>query len=171
MPKPTSSFVPKGYEVKSGGSDFLKLATGDNKLRILTDAVIGKEGWKDNKPFRRVGEDAEISPSEVDVDAKTGKPKINDFMAFYVYNHNEGKIMVAAFTQAGIRKTLVEYANDPEWGHPSGYDITITKTGEGFSTKYSMKPSPAKALPASIQKEIELEEEFFDLEKALGIEE
>src|ERR1700690_4228214 len=116
MPKPkTSSFVPEGYEVKTSGGDFFKLTAGDNKFRILTDAVVGKEGWKDNKPFRRGGADATIDADEVDMDAKTKKPKINDFMAFYVYNHNDGKIQIASFTQSGIKKAIVEYASDEDW--------------------------------------------------------
>lgn len=171
MPKTKpSSFVPEGYEVKTSGGDFFKLTTGDNKFRILTDAVVGKEGWKDNKPFRRGGADATIDADEVDMDQKTKKPKINDFMAFYVYNHNDSKIQIASFTQSGIKKAIVEYAGDEDWGHPSKYDITVNKTGEGLTTKYTVKPSVPKPLAASVQKEVDLAAEFFDLENALGIE-
>lgn len=171
MPKTkTSSFVPEGYEVKTAGGDFFKLQPGDNKFRILTDAVVGKEGWRENKPFRRGGADAHIDSDEVDMDAKTKKPKINDFMAFYVYNHNDSKIQIASFTQAGIKKAIVEYASDEDWGHPQSYDLTVSKSGEGLTTKYAIKPSPAKALSPSIQKEVDLASEFFDLEGALGIE-
>lgn len=167
---PKNSFVPEGYKVESGTGNFFKLASGDNKFRILTDAVVGKVGWKDNKPFRRTGADASISPKEVDEDAKTGKPKINDFMAFYVFDHNEGKVKVAEFTQASIRKAIVALAENPDWGHPSGYDITITKTGDGFNSKYSITPSPKKPLPKTVQATVDAEEEFFDLEKVLGLE-
>lgn len=170
MPKATkSSFVPDGYEVKTSGGDFFKLNAGDNKFRILTNAVVGKEGWKDNKPFRRGGADAHIDSDEVDMDAKTKKPKINDFMAMYIYNHNDSKIQIASFTQTGIKKAIVEYAADEDWGHPTGYDITVNKTGEGLTTKYTIKTSPQKALSPAIQKEVDLASEFFDLEGALGI--
>lgn len=170
MPKAkASSFVPEGYEVKTSGGDFFKLAAGDNKFRILTDAVVGKEGWKDNKPFRRGGADAHIDADEVDMDVKTKKPKINDFMAFYVYNHNDNKIQIASFTQNGIKKSIVEYASDEDWGHPTGYDITISKSGDGLLTKYGVKPSVPKPLAAAVQKEVDLAAEFFDLENALGI--
>lgn len=171
MPKAKkSSFVPEGYEVKAGGGDFLnKFPVGDTKFRILTDAVIGKEGWKGNVPFRRGGTDAHIDADEVDMDATTKRPKINDFMAFYVYNHNEKKIQILSLTQVGLKKSVVEYAADEDWGHPSAYDLTVTKTGEGLKTKYSIKPSPAKPLAQDIQAEVDLASEFFDLEGALGI--
>ncbi len=168
MPK-HNSFVPKGYEPKTGNSDFFKFEKGDNKFRILTDAVIGKVGWKDNKPFRRAGADAVIDTDEVDVDAKTKRPKINEFMAFMVWSYDQSKVMLAEITQASVKKAIVEFAQDEEWGHPSGYDITVTRTGEGFSSKYSVKPSPAKPLAKDIQKTVDAEEEFFDIEKALNL--
>lgn len=164
-----NTFVPKGYEPKSGNSDFFKFEAGDNKFRILTDAVIGKVGWKDNKPFRRSGEDAVIEADEVDVDAKTKRPKINEFMAFMVYSYDHEKVMLAEITQAGIKKAIVEFAQDEEWGHPSGYDITVNRKGEGFSSKYTVKPSPAKPLAKDIQKTVDAESEFFDIEKALNL--
>jgi len=164
-----SSFLPKDYEVKEAGNDFLKLSIGDNKIRVLSDALIGKTGWKGNKPFRRSGADAIISADEVDTDEKTGKPKISDFMAFYAYSYNDDKVVVAEFTQVGIKKELVAYASDPEWGHPRGFDITITKTGEGFNTKYSVKPSIPKPLAKTIQSVVEEAEESFDLAKALNV--
>ncbi len=171
MPKANStSFLPKDYEVNSGGSDFFKLKAGDNKFRIVSDAIVGKEGWKDNKPFRRGGQDAVIDVTEVDVDQKSGKPKINDYLACYVFNHDSGKVEIASFTQVGIKKALAEYAADDDWGHPSGYDITITKSGEGLATKYSIKPSVPKPLKADVQKVVDAAEPTFDLEGALSIE-
>lgn len=171
MPAPKKAFVPKGYEVKSGGGSFFNLQGGENKFRILTDAVIGKEGWKDNKPFRRLGDDAVIEADEVDIDSKTKRPKVNDFMAFMVYDYKDAAVKLAVFTQATIRKALVGYATDEDWGHPEGYDITITKSGEGFGTKYEIKPSVPKPLVSSVQKVVDLEEEFFDVEGKLNVEE
>jgi len=170
MAKPTvDSFLPKDYEPESGGSDFLKLKQGDNKFRIVSNAIVGKEGWKDNKPFRRGGQDAKIDPSEVDNDAKSGKPKINNYMACYVYSHDEEKVMIASFTQVGIKKAIAEYAGDEDWGNPSGYDITINRTGEGLSTKYTIKPSVPKPLKADVLKVVDEAQKTFDLEGALSV--
>lgn len=165
----TSSFIPKDYEVSDGASLFFKLKQGDNKFRVLSDALVGKLGWKDNKPFRRAGADAEISPEEVDV-SDQGKPKIHDFMAFYIYDYATEKVCVAEFTQKGIKKEFVNYANDEEWGHPKEYDITISKSGEKLLTKYTFKPSPAKPFSKAVQAAFEEAEPTFDLAGALNIE-
>lgn len=168
--KKTSSFVPDGYEVKTSGGDFFKLQPGDNKFRVLTDAVVGREGWSQNKPFRRGGADAHIDADEVDLDEKTKKPKINDFMAFYILDHADNKVKIASFTQSGIKKAILSYAAEEDYGHPMGYDLKINKSGDGLLTKYTVTPSVPKPLPAAAQKEVDLASEFFDLENALGIE-
>lgn len=164
-----STFAPAGYEVKTGASDFFKPKAGANKFRILTDSVVVLEGWKDNKPFRR---DLElgIKDHEVDEDEKSGKPKINEIMAFYIYSYDEDKIMIASFSQATIKKEILALANDEEWGHPSGYDITIKKTGDGFQSRYTVTPSPKKALAKTVQAVVDEAEASFDLDKALTIE-
>ena len=169
MPKKANTFAPEGYEVKTGGSDFFKLKSGANKFRILTDSVVGKEGWKDGKPFRRM-EPLDITEDEVDVDEKTNRPKINEFMAFYIYSHDEGKVAIASFTQASIKKGILALATDDDWGHPSEYDITVTKTGDGFQSKYSVTPSPKKPLAKTIAAIVGADEDSFDLIKALNIE-
>jgi hypothetical protein len=165
----TKSFAPKEYEVKTGGSDFFKPQQGDNKFRILTDMISGIEGWKDNKPFRRP-EGSTIDADEVDVDQKSGKPKINEFMAMYVYNYATKKIEIASFTQATIKKEILKYSRDEEWGHPDQYDITVSKSGEGLTTKYSFKFSPAKPLAKDVQTVVDAASPEFDLVKALSIE-
>lgn len=169
--KQKSSFVPDGYKASSSGSDFFTFKTGENKFRILTDALVGKEGWRDNKPFRRKGTDAHIDKDEVDIDDRTKKPKINDFMAVYVFDHEDNKVKVAQFNQVGIKKTIISYANDEDWGHPSNYDFKVSKSGEGLLTKYTITPSIPKALPKEAQKVVDEQSEFFDLAGALGIEE
>lgn len=165
-----STFLPKDYELKETGSDFMKFEDGDNKFRILTDAVIGVEGWKDNKPFRRGGADATITPDEVDIDQKYGKPKINSFWAFYVYSYPDEKIMLLQINQKTIQKAIMGYATDEDWGHPSGYDLTVTRTDTGGKVSYSVKPSPAKPLAKAVQAQVDAVSETFDVETALGIE-
>lgn len=170
MPK-TSTFVPEGYEVNTGSNDFFKFKSGDNKFRILSEASFGLLGWKDNKPFRRGGEFAQIKPTEVDEDSRSGKPKINEFLSFYIYSHNDNKIMIMELTQTSVKKAIVDLARDEDWGDPKEYDITVTKTGDGLNTKYTVKPAPKKPLVKAIQSIVDESAESFDLVKALNIEE
>ena len=165
-----STFLPKDYELKEAGSDFMKLEDGDNKFRVLTDAVIGIEGWKDNKPFRRGGADATIDPSEVDIDQKYGKPKISSFWAFMVYSYRDEKVMLLQINQKTIQKAIMGYASDSDWGHPQEYDLTITRTDTGGKISYAVKPSPAKPLVKSVKAQVDAVSNSFDVEKVLGIE-
>lgn len=168
-----STFLPKDYELKENGSDFMKFEEGDNKFRILTQATIFMEGWKDGKPFRRAGATASISPDEVDLDYKysaDGKPKISEGWAFYVYSHKDEKVMLLSITQQSIKKEIMKYASDEEWGTPTEYDITVTRTTSGPKTTYSVKPSPAKPLAKAAQAIVDAVSDTFDVEKALNIE-
>lgn len=165
-----STFVPKDYEIKESGSDFMKLEDGDNKFRVLTDALIGVEGWKDNKPFRRAGVDASIDPSEVDIDQKYGKPKINSFWAFMVYSYRDEKVMLLQINQKTIQKAILGYAQDEDWGHPNGYDLTVTREDNGGRVSYSVKPHPIKPLAKAVQTVVDEATPNFDVAKALNIE-
>lgn len=164
------SFLPKDYAFKEAGNDYYKFELGENKFRILTDAVIGVEGWKDNSPFRRGGVDATIDESEVDIDQKYGKAKINNFWAFYVWSYRDEKVMILQLNQKTIQKALNTYASDSDWGHPQGYDVIVIKEDNGGRVSYSVKTAPPKPLPKPVQTEVDAAEPSFDLVKALSIE-
>jgi hypothetical protein len=169
-----STFLPKDYEIKESGSDFYKFEDGDNKFRVLTPAHIGLEGWKDSKPFRRSGKGATITPDEVDMDYKfaaEGKPKISEFWAFYVYSHRDEKVMILSITQQSIKKGIMAFAQDEEWGNPEAYDLTVTRSDNNGKVTYSVKPSPAKPLAKAAQATVDAVSGKFDIVKALNIEE
>jgi hypothetical protein len=49
-------------------------------------------------------------------------------------------------TQASIQTSIISLANDEDWGDPKGYDLIITRDGDGMETKYAIHPKPAKEL-------------------------
>lgn len=163
-----NTFLPKNFKIPDAGNAFFKFKEGDNKFRVLTDAVIGVEGWRDGTPFRRIGPDATIAEDEVDIDEKYGKPKINHFWAFMVWSYREEKVMLCQINQKNIQKAILQYAQDKEWGSPKNYDITVTRV-EGAKVSYQVKPSPAKPLKADIQKLVDEAAPTFDVHKALGV--
>ncbi len=167
MPE-TNTFLPKDYEIADAGNSFYKFKEGDNKFRVLTDAVIGVEGWRDGSPFRRIGADAVIEADEVDIDEKYGKPKINHFWAFMVWSYREEKVMLCQINQKSIQKAILQFAQDEEWGSPKNYDLTVTRT-ETPKVSYQVKPSPAKPLKADIQAAVDAAAPTFDVHKALGV--
>ena len=146
-----NTFLPKGYKAPAGSNSFMKLQEGANRFRIISDAVIGWEGWKDNSPFRREGIDINITADEVDVDAKYNKPKINHFWAFKVFDYTDSSVKLLELTQKTVLKAIQGLNDDADWGDPKAYDISITKTKEGDRTSYAVKAYPPKPLTDEVQ--------------------
>lgn len=159
-------FLPKNYSAPTGSSDYMKFQEGENRIRILTDAVIGWEGWKDNKPFRRKGIEKNIEDSEVDMDQKYKKPKINHFWAMVVWDYAEKKLKILTITQKSVMKAIDGLVNDSDWGDPKEYDISIAKIITGPRTAYAVKAYPPKKVSADIASAFKTNE--IDLEKIFG---
>lgn len=151
-------FLPKDYKAPAGSSDYMKFSEGDNRFRILSDeAVIGWEGWKTNKPFRRKGIEKNIEDHEVDTDSTYGKakPKINHFWAFLVWDYADKQIKILSLTQKMVMKSLEGLANDPDWGNPTEYDINVKREEKGGRTSYSVTSYPPKKVTAEVSKALE----------------
>ena len=129
----------------------MKLQDGDNKIRIVTDAIVGWEYWKedngDRKPVR-VKEMPEEVPAEATED-KYGN-FIKEFYAFGVYNYNEKKVQILQITQVSIQERLFDLDSNEDWGDLKGYDITITRNNEGGRVKYEVTPLPPKELSMEV---------------------
>lgn len=151
------SFLPKDYKAPAGSSDFFKFQDGENRFRIMSsEAIVGWEGWKDNKPFRRKGIEKNIKDSEVDLDtkfSKSGKPKINHFWAFIVWDYADKKLKILEITQKTVMKTLEGLVSDPDWGAPTAYDLSVNKSLVSGRTVYSVKAYPPKEMPKEIKDE------------------
>ena len=144
------SFLPKDYSLPALSGQFMKLQDGENRIRVLSDAVIGWEGWKNNKPFRHEGAECNITPDMVDVDQKYVKPKINHFWAFVVYNCIEKKIQILQINQKTIMKKLHAFTEDEDFGDPKGYDIVISRVKNGDKTEYDAIAKPPKPVDSAI---------------------
>lgn len=167
------SFLPKDYKAPSGSSDFMKLEEGVNRFRIMSEAEIGWEGWKDNKPFRRKGAEQNITPDEVDTDEKYGKPKISHFWAFKVFDFADKKVKILEITQKTVMKAIESLVNDEDWGDPVNYDIAIERSKNGERTVYTTKPFPPKKITGEMQDALDastadLEALFKDEEDGFG---
>jgi hypothetical protein len=125
----------------------LKFAEGENTFRVLSSAIIGWEYWNtDNKPVRSKEKPVHI-PDDIKTD-QDGNIRINHFWAFVVWNYECQKIQILELTQKGIMKTIQGLVRNQKWGDPQGYDITVTRSGSGFDTEYSVVPNPHTAAPS-----------------------
>ena len=149
------SFLPKENTVPST-SNYMRLEEGDNTFRILGSfedgtAIMGMEYWKTvgegRKPFR-VPMGKTVSMSELEVNPQTGEldmPK--HFWAIPVWNYTEKRIQILELKQKTIMLAIRSLANNPKWGDPHTYDITITRNEEGGKTSYTTTPNPKEELP------------------------
>lgn len=130
-----------------GGSDkplYTKLTPGETKLRIMSRALLGWEGWAQNKPVR-FAHDYKITPDEyatLDRDNyDSAKGKWRQIAVCIVWNYNEKCVQFWQFSQKQIKDQLMQLASDTDWGDVTSYDIKIKREGEKMETKYTLIPS------------------------------
>ncbi len=162
-----ANFFDQGHEIPDKRNQFMKFVQGKNRLRFIGNPVSGfvffgktkrDDGSETVKPYRRRKSEGEFSLEEMinrDVRMKPdgeieGGPALRQkyFVMGLVYNHQ--KLQVLEITQKSILKALKSYVESEEYGHPSGYDLTIEKKGDGLNTEYTVIVSPPKPLSDEI---------------------
>lgn len=142
-----NSFLPSNY--KSPKGNYAKFEQGENTFRVLGHATVGYVYWTaDNKPIRSREEPVGV-PSDIRIE-DDGKYSIKHFWMFPVWNYDANKIQLMEVTQQGIRESIKALVNNPKWGDPMSYDITITKDGTGFDTTYNVMPNPHSVIDTAI---------------------
>lgn len=157
-----NDFLPTDYEVPVKPGKYMKFQDGENRFRVLATPIMGWEWWvhsdgsivqrgekrlKGDKPVRcRMNEFTEESATE------TAK----HFWAMKVWNYEDKRVQILEVTQSTIQKLIKAYAQDEDWGSPLGYDLVITKIGEGLETEYTVKAKPAKPLDKEIKEQSDL---------------
>jgi len=163
--KNEEGWFPEGYEAPVEISSFMQLEDGDNTFRILSKPVMGFEYWTaDNKPKRSKENWAEV-PADIRKDKAGKNTKVKHFWSFLVYNYATKSVQSFEITQTTIMKALKALIENPKWGNPEKYDITINKTGKELLTKYAVVPNPHSEITEDITKalaetEIDLEAIF-----------
>lgn len=138
------TFLPKEYAVPNPQSNYFKLQKGENRFRILDKPIMGEEYWIDEGEKRkpvRVRPNTPINISDV-----PEPDKIKHFWAMPVYNYELNQVQILEITQRTIQKEITKLSRDKDWGDPVGYDILVTRTGDGMETEYSVTPKPHKPL-------------------------
>jgi hypothetical protein len=137
------TFLQKDYALPKTGSRYTKLEKGDTVIRALSSAIVGWQYWTgENKPVR-LRENPKKTPIDMREDSK-----LKHFWAFAVWNYDTKALEVLELTQSSIQKAILSLINDEDWGDPKGYDIKITRTGDGLDTEYAVTPRPKKDIPS-----------------------
>src|SRR3990167_3193057 len=142
-------FFPNEKYTLPVSSNYTKFLEGENTFRVLSSAIVGWEYWNlENKPVRSK-ESFDDMPEDIKTE-KDGSQRINHFWAFVVYNYEAKKIQILELTQKGIMKTIQGLVKNPKLGNPTGYDITISRSGTGLETEYSTVPNPHSEIGTEI---------------------
>jgi hypothetical protein len=161
-----SGFLPEGYKPPEKSARYMKWQQGENRFRVLSQSpLIGNEGWKDKKPIRKpVGASWQLG--ECDEDKKTGALKLSHFWALAVWDYATHSIRVLEITQSSIQKAINTLSKDKDYGHPSNYDIVVTRSGSTMEdTEYSIMPKPPKAMHVDIVAAWDAIQARFDLSR------
>lgn len=136
-----NDFLPTGYEVPASPSNYMRLQDGENTFRVMSSAIVGFEYWNvEGKPVRlQEFPDVPLADQRTE---KDGSKKIKPFWAFVVWNYQTKQIQILELTQKSIMTAVKAIVDNPKWGNPKGYDITVTRQGEGLDTEYSTMPNP-----------------------------
>lgn len=143
MSTTNNDFLPQGYEVPKSEANYMKFEQGDNKFRALSKPIVGWLDWKDKKPYRFRMDNKPEKPFDP-------KQDIKHFWAMVVFDYGAKKIAILEITQKGVQNTIQNLALNPDWGSPTNYDITVTKSGSGMETKYATTPAPPKPVHEKI---------------------
>jgi hypothetical protein len=140
------SFLPTEYTKIPTNSDYMKLTDGQNTFRVLSSAVVGYKYWTiQNKPVRS-RERWDSIPDDMKPE-KDGTYKFDHFWAFVVWNYDETRVQILELTQVTIQGAMKAYVDNARWGDPKMYDITVTKSGAMFDTKYQTVANPPIGAP------------------------
>lgn len=122
---------------------------GEIRLRFFGAGITGFEGWtEDNKPVR-----FETRPETLPANLKQrdNGPAIKRFLAGVVWDYANEEFKILQMTQRTLMEQLFKFVKDEDYGDPTGYDIKISKTGEGMKTEYSLVAAPPKAVSKELQ--------------------
>lgn len=144
-------YLPQGYKELQPVKKYWKtseMKEGDTKLRIVIAPIAGWVYWKDKKPIRST---PGFKPKVV---GDENQPKA--FWTCYVWDYEREDLFVLEITQVGIIKALTGFAEDPDWGDFTKYDIKITKTGSLLKTKYTVTALPHKPFSDKLEDALEV---------------
>jgi len=138
-------FLPENYQVPESTGKYLKLKSGKNTFRILTDAVVGYEIWIEDSKDGQIFERPVRAKTLDELKTYQSSKKIKHFWCLSVWNYELQQVQLFVITQKGIQTGIMDLFRS-EWGDPKNYDITINKTGEKMETRYNVFPNPIKPL-------------------------
>lgn len=159
-------------ELSDGSSDYLKLAKGENRVRIVSGPIavwtsFNREATGDEPKTRKfiTEEGAKAFNATVPKDQQAKKR-----YAMWVLDRASDEILLAKFGSS-IMKAVKALSLDSDYGFEGlpPYDIKITKTGEGLDTEYSVLNAPPVPLTEDEQKRVDAQQDLVEYLKQTAV--
>jgi len=140
-------------ELDKSGSAFYELEQGQNEVRIVSDFVWGykydyanrAEAKEKKYPFYPVGSK----------EAKELSHKLTLVAAMVLFDYKSGDLKSFNIHQKKILNPMRAYVENDKYGDLTGYDIVISKTGEGRDVEYSVIANPPEAMGKEVKEALE----------------
>lgn len=122
-------------EIPKAPSQFLQLDEGTVKVRVLSDFI---EGYSD---FDELAKKSTIYKKDECPEKSKNSKWFTYFRACSIWNYELKQIQTRQIKSKVIMAKMKALAQDSDRGDIGGYDLKISKTGEGKETKYDCIPA------------------------------
>jgi len=157
-------------EKDSGGGKYLPLKNKNDKvvIRIASEPVYINKHWMigadgKNTAVNCTGEACVYCGKDT---PPADKIKKSPLFAWVVLDRNDNAKPKIFKGPLQIAKSLKDLSTDPEWGDPTGYDVSITRTEEPGSGYYKVVPTK-NSTPINDEEKEAIKNSNFDLKGEL----
>lgn len=160
MSKKNENFLPINYKVPDKSRQFKKLTPGDNRMRILSEPLLG---WiffnKSNKPVRRPFSEGEFTIQELqELNCKAddeNRLTCKHFWLMLIWDYEEEIPRIIDLTQISIIKPLYALIDNEKWGDLRNFDVNINRVGTNKNdTVFTVLPDPHSNIPENAENTI-----------------
>ena len=133
-------------EVTTGSGRYINPSKidGEIRIRLFGEGITGYEAWNtENRPVRWESKPASL-PENIR-ENEDGRDPLRRFVAALAWDYENNDFKIISLTQKTLISSLMALIADEDWGDPSGYDLKISRKGEGLKTEYSLKPVSKKS--------------------------
>lgn len=145
------------------GSIWLKLKAKGDKIRIRIAASPYREVqiWPSERGGQRLDQEMVNAFTEGQWVSVMSNPDWNVSEVYYLLVIDRADSQPKIYTTSGaVYGKIRDFATDPEWGNPMGYDITVERTEDPGKSYWKVTPSPMKS--ELMSSELKLVESLID---------
>lgn len=142
------------FEPKQKPGKFLRLKDKGQviKVRLASRPYRNPLVWTEGQRLPMDDKEAsQLQPADWYRIMANAEQEIREAFCWVVIDRADGQARILSVAPS-VYRSIQEYAKDVDWGDPTTYDITITRTEEPGRAYYSVKPAPNKTPLSDVEK-------------------